>query len=577
MTSHTDIIKEKLNILDVVGAYVKLEKAGKTWKGKSPFTNEKTPSFFVSPEKGFFYCFSSGKGGDIFSFIQEIERIDFQAALKLLAEKANVDLGNISFKDKSIDNRLFKLMDDATKWYEIHLRKNKDAVDYLIERGVKKETIIKFRIGFALNSWQDIYDYLIHKKYSDTEIEKAGLIIKKDKGGYYDRFRGRIMFPLFDERGRIVGFSGRIFNGDEKSAKYINSPEGPLFDKSKVLYGYHTAKSGISKKNACILVEGQFDVLMSQQAGFENTVAISGTGLTEDHINKIKRFTDTLILAFDSDSAGIKATRRSVILAYQYGMNVKVALLEKGQDPADTIAQNPSAWSVALADAKHYIDYRILNFNRENHSFDEKNELVQRDLFEFISFIKSAVIQDGFLQKISLFLGVSVDAVRKDFAIYIPSEIKLKENADLNTSTSRQNSTLSSKFEMQYLVSYAEQNNIEIPKYVFSTYQKLYESDILNDIKELDEIQKNMHYFIFDQKYQGNNLELKIKNTFDDLVYRLQKKKIEDEKNKIDLLIKKEQLKNSNILENKTLNKLTKESSILNTKLYELESNYKAS
>ncbi len=273
--NNTDIIKDKLNILDVVGSYVKLEKAGKTWKGKSPFTHEKTPSFFVSPEKGFFYCFSSGKGGDIFTFIQEIERVEFKDALKILAEKAGVELGKVSLEKNDETIRRYAILDDATKWYEINLRKNPAIVEHLLGRGLSKETIIKFRVGFSKDSWQDCYDYLKSRKYSDADIASVGLITKKDQGGYYDRFRSRIMFPLMDSRGRVVGFSGRIHGDEDKGAKYVNSPDGPLFDKSKVLYGYHTAKTAISKADACILVEGQFDVLLAQQSGYINTVAIS--------------------------------------------------------------------------------------------------------------------------------------------------------------------------------------------------------------------------------------------------------------------------------------------------------------
>lgn len=421
-TNHTETIKDKLSILDVVGSYVTLEKAGKTWKGKSPFTNEKTPSFFVSPEKGFFYCFSSGKGGDIFTFIQEIERVDFKEALTILAEKAGVDLG--SQEGGSIDTQLYKILDDATKWYEVNLRKNKEAVSYLLERGLTKETIVKFRIGFAQDSWSDIYDYLKKKGYNDHDIELCGLTVKKDKGGYYDRFRSRIMFPIMDARGRVVGFSGRIFsdNPDEKGAKYVNSPEGPLFDKSKLLYGYHSAKSEISKQQACILVEGQFDVLMAQQAGSTHTVAVSGTGLTDDHISLIKRFANTLLLCFDSDSAGIKATKRSVLKAYEHGLKVKVVILPLGQDPADVIKSAVTKWELALSDAQDYIDYRLELFSKQHPeaSFEEKHALVTKELFAFVYLLKSSVVQDKVLKDLSLFLGVTSESVRDDFSSFTP-------------------------------------------------------------------------------------------------------------------------------------------------------------
>ena len=567
MTSQTDIIKDKLNILDVVMPYVKLEKAGKTYKGKSPFNNEKTPSFFVNPEKGFFYCFSSGKGGDIFTFIQEMEKVEFPEALKLLADKAGVELGESSLKDQSAEKRLFSLLDLATKWYEVNLRKNKDAVEYLLERGLTKDTIIKFRIGFAQDSWRDIYEYLHHKKYTDAEIEQAGLSIPKQGSGYYDRFRSRIMFPLFDGRGRVVGFSGRIFGDDENTAKYINSPEGPLFDKSAVLYGYHTAKTAMSKADACILVEGQFDVLMSQQAGYTHTVAISGTGLTDGHIKMISRFTDTVILSLDSDKAGIKATRRSVIAAYEKGLKVKVAVMDQGQDPADTIKHSAAAWGVALDDAQHYIDYRLLVFTRENHSLEEKMNLVQKDIFEFVSFIKSAVLQDSFLQKISLFLGVSVDAVRKDFANYTPHEIKLDAAPEKTLMNPREQ--LSLQQELHYLGSYVLDRDIVIPQETLDDYNDVFTDDLMSAIAVLDEVQKNMYIFVYTEQYE-NKPESFMLSMIHDMLKRAKVMQIDIELKKNNQDIQTEQLKHPNTV-TESLKDLMKKSNMLLTQKQDLE------
>jgi DNA primase len=426
--NHTDLIKDKLSILDVVGSYVSLKQAGKTWKGKSPFTNEKTPSFFVHPDKGFFYCFSSGKGGDIFTFIQEIERVDFREALTILADRAGVD---IDTKNLNADHGiLYKLLDDATKWYEVNLRKNKDAVAYLTQRGLTKETLIEFRIGFAKDSWDDVYRFLKSKKYSDKHIQQAGLTVKKEKGGYYDRFRSRIMFTLFDTQGRIVGFSGRIFsdNKDEKGAKYVNSPEGPLFDKSKMLYGYHRAKRDFSSKDSAIIVEGQFDVLMAQQSGSVNTVAVSGTGLTDDQLKMIKRFTQTLYLAFDSDAAGLKAAKRSVLKAYEHNMKVKVISLPIGQDPADIISNSKEQWEVCVADAQDYVDYHLSMFQRQypDASFEDKHALVTKELFEILYLMESSVTQEKVLQRLALFLGVSLSSIQKDFDSYTPVETVVK-------------------------------------------------------------------------------------------------------------------------------------------------------
>ena len=505
---NTDIIKDKLNILDVVSSYVKLEKAGKTYKGKSPFTNEKTPSFFVSPEKGFFYCFSSGKGGDMFTFIQDIERVEFKEALKILAEKAGIDLGTYSLLDGDQQSLRYKILDDITKWYEVHLRKNTDVVNYLTKRGLEKDTIIKFRLGFALDEWRDCYNYLKSRKYKDEDIEEVGLIIKKEGSGYYDRFRSRIMFPLFDSRARIVGFSGRIFTDEEgvQGAKYINSPEGPLFDKSKVLYGYHTAKTAMAKAGSCILVEGQLDVLMAQQAGYINTVAISGTGLTDQHVEMIKRFTDTLLLALDSDNAGIKATRRSVLSAYRHGMQVKIISMPEGMDPADTIARSTEQWDVCVSDAKDYIDYRLEHMTKQEISFEEKRTLITQDLFPFVSHMQSAMIQDRILQKLSLFLGVSVEAVRNDFAQFTPQDDDMITPLTHSSNEKEVSSMMGSRDEILYMYHYFKDKGyidefIDLEKSTH-LYQKIYQSDIEHDCNELDETLKNMQIFILEEQYK---------------------------------------------------------------------------
>lgn len=422
--NQTDLIKDKLNILDVVRSYVTLKQTGKTWKGKSPFTNEKTPSFFVVPEKGFFYCFSSGKGGDIFTFIQEIERVDFKEALKILADKAGVEL-TYNASETSEHDTLYKLLDDTTKWYEVNLRKNKEVVSYLLERGVTKETMVRFRLGFALDSWDDLHTYLSTKGYTDTQIERAGLSLPRKKGsGYYNRFRSRIMFPIMDTRGRVVGFSGRIFGEVEEQAKYINSPEGPLFDKSRVLYGYHLAKTAMAKEQKCIIVEGQVDVVMAHQAGFEHAVAVSGTGLTDEHINMIQRFATTALLSFDSDKAGVKATRRSVLKAYEHGLSVKIIPLPFGKDPADMIKENVSRWEVCVADAKDYFSYRLDIFDEQHPDadFQERHQLITEELFPFIYLMQSSVLKDKTLQRLAQFIGVSIEALRSDFESYQPDE-----------------------------------------------------------------------------------------------------------------------------------------------------------
>ncbi len=544
MNSQTEIIKDKLSILDIVSDYVKLEKVGRSYKGKSPFNNEKTPSFFVHPDKGFFYDFSAGFGGDVFTFIEKIERVEFSEALKILAEKAGVSLeySEQSLKEESERARLFELMDVATKWYEVNLRKNKDVIEYLFNRGMTKETIIKFRLGFAKDSWGDIYDYLKSKKYTNIEIERAGLAVPKNGFDYYDRFRSRIMFPLFDERGRVIGFSGRIFGDKEGVAKYINSPEGPLFDKSKVLYGYHIAKSAISKEDYCILVEGQFDVLLSQQSGYENTVAISGTGLTDEHIEMIRRFTDIIYLALDSDKAGVKATRRSVIIAYKHNMRVKIITLQDGEDPADTINRSKEAWDIAVMEPFDYIDYRIRIIEKEDPDFEKKQTFIHKDLFQFVSFTRSATTREHMLQKIAIFLGTSVDAVKNDFEHYIPEEV-LEKQKQKKVFLKQEDKDI--KKELLLLIHYIENNFEErfkeLKNQIEKEYQNIFDESLGNGILSVSKEELAMGIFVIDEQTPDKSFKYFYKN-IKALLKTLEISGLEKESQKIQEEIQKMQI-----------------------------------
>ncbi|MCD5389763.1 MAG: toprim domain-containing protein, partial [Candidatus Pacebacteria bacterium] len=441
-------------------------------------------------------------------------------------------------------DRLFKLLDLATKWYEVQLRKTPEIVEYLLKRGLTKETMISFRLGFVPDGWRAIYDYLKSKKFTDREIERAGLAVSKSGSGYYDRFRSRIMFPLFDGRSRVVGFSGRIWGENDKAAKYINSPEGPLFDKSKVLYGYHTAKSAMSKSDYCILVEGQLDVLLSQQSGYENTVAISGTGLTDQHVEMIKRFTDTVYLALDSDKAGIKATRRSVIVSYKHNMRVKVISLREGEDPADTISRSAEAWDVALMEPQDYIDFRMKLSEQDNPDFETKQTLVHNDLFQFISFTKSATTRDHMLQKIAVFLGTPITAVRNDFESYNPEEtldiisehpIEIKQES------------IDMKKEFLLMVHYLDDSFSEryesIKTDIEQKYKAIFNTDIFSDVNNISTEERSMSIFVFEEKMADKKFEFfekKIKESLKTM--ELDQLKIES--GKIQAQIRKEQIMN---------------------------------
>jgi len=412
MSSSVEQIKSRLNIVDVIQGYVKLERAGVNFKARCPFHNEKTPSFFVSPIRQTWHCFGCNRGGDMFSFVMEIEGVEFIEALKILADRAGVSLEPFDKKYKDERSRILKLMEEAKNFYIEGLKKNLEAKNYLLERGLKEETIKDFGIGFAPPEWRGLLNYLRNKNYSDKEIEKAGMLVRSDKG-IYDRFRGRIMFPIFDGSGRVVGFSGRIFGGgkkEEETAKYINTPQTIIYDKSKILYGFDRAKDEIRRTNKCILVEGQMDLIMSHQAGVKNAVAVSGTALTDYHLNIIKRLSDNIIMAFDKDEAGLAAAKRAIDMALLNDLEVKIAVIPFGKDPADTIKNNPDVWITAVNNSKNIFDF-YLDLLEKIESPQKKIKEIQETILPRLAVLTSEIKRAYWIKEIADRLKIKEEAV----------------------------------------------------------------------------------------------------------------------------------------------------------------------
>ena len=390
---------------------MKLGRAGSSIKALCPFHSEKTPSFIVSPIRGTFHCFGCGKGGDIFTFIQEIEGLPFSGALKVLAERAGVELTSYDKKEHSEKELLYSVLDTATRFFEDRLTENPKVVEYLLSRKINKDTIAMFQIGYAPDEWRALYDFLKKRGFSDVAIEKAGLTIANPKG-YYDRFRGRIMFPIFDYSGRIIAFSGRIFGTEElNGGKYVNSPATMLYDKSHALYGYDKAKAEMKKTNTCILVEGQVDLILSHQAGFSNTVAVSGTALSTNHLQAIRRFADTVIFAFDGDQAGIGALERGMMHTLEFGMDSKVVALPDGSDPADVIGRDALLWKTLVEEAKHVVDFYLTLFQREHKEERSLRMSIERRVIPYLARIKSSIDRAQFVAKIARLLGVGEEHV----------------------------------------------------------------------------------------------------------------------------------------------------------------------
>lgn len=440
MSTSVEQIKERLSVDEVVGKYIKLERAGANLKARCPFHNEKTPSFFVSPARGSFYCFGCGAKGDIFSFVEQFEGIDFKGALRVLANMAGVVLKEENPKERSERDSLFALMNDAALFYERNLPASSEAKEYLRVRGLTEATIKEWRIGFALPDWRTLYEHLRRKGVSEDLMRKAGLIKEPSRAGDspYDTFRGRIMFPLFDPSGRVVAFSGRILPrlDDGKTAKYLNSPDTALWSKTRTLYGYDRAKLAIRMKDYSILVEGQMDLLMAHQAGYKNTVATSGTALTPEHLANLRRLSGNLLMAFDADKAGLSATERGYRLALRQGFAVKVAKLPEGSDPADLILTDAEGWKAALKGSKFIVDAYIERLESEKLGAREAAKRFKEKILPLLASIQSPAEQSRLISahKLSILTGIREDALWEELKKFpaeesFPETVGLKKDA----------------------------------------------------------------------------------------------------------------------------------------------------
>lgn len=421
-SSVKDAIKEALSITDFIGSYIEVFPSGKSYKARCPFHNEKTPSFYISPDKGRYKCFGCGKSGDIFTFYEDIEHVTFVEALKALADKAGISLATNNSPEVTHKMHVQNVLEQTTLIYEKSLVTQASVRSYLSQRGVNDETIKKFRIGFAPDNWNTVTGTL-KQKNSESVLLDSGIAILGKKGTY-DRFRSRLMFPICDTQGKVVGFTGRLLQFPNKqllteqptSGKYVNTPESLLYHKSDVLYGFHHAKHAIATKKRAVVVEGQFDVVLAHQAGTNETVALSGTALTHNHGQLLARFTDIVILALDGDAAGIKALARSVAALYECGLTVLVAQLPYKKDPADIINESIEVWNNALDNASDYVDVRLSLIQEELVDIKEKEKSIRIDVYPLLASMLNPIDYDRALQKVSRILSVSVETIRADIA-----------------------------------------------------------------------------------------------------------------------------------------------------------------
>ena len=355
-------IKSKLSVVDVVGETVALKRAGASYKGLCPFHTEKTPSFIVSPDRETWHCFGCGEGGDIFTFLMRRDGLDFREALTRLAEKAGVELSERTAREDRHRRRLREALEAGIAWYRevlLQARQAEAARHYLSERGLTDETLDRFAIGYAPNTWDALSRRLIGRGFTNRELTEAGLATPSQRGGVIDKFRGRVIIPIRDASGRAVGLGGRILPGSD-GPKYLNSPAGPLFDKSRTLFGIDLAKTAIRREKRCVIVEGYTDVMAAHQAGFANVVASLGTALTHGQIELATRYADEIALAYDVDLAGEAATQRGLLEELgpdQSVTKVRVVRIPAGKDPDELIRTDPDAWRQAVVDAKPVIEY----------------------------------------------------------------------------------------------------------------------------------------------------------------------------------------------------------------------------
>jgi len=402
-------IKNRLDIVEVIGSYIKLQKAGVNYRAICPFHSEKRPSFFVSPSRQMWHCFGScSEGGDVFKFIMKIEGVEFPEALKILAQRAGVELKRISPKIRTERQRLYEISDLAANFFskQLESKTGKEAKKYLLDRGISEDSIKKWRLGYAPDVWQALSDFLVSRGYKREEAIKAGLAIKKEEEKSntqsYDRFRKRIMFPIFDLSSQVVGFTGRIFGDSKEVAKYVNTPNTPLYDKSRILYGLNKAKMAIRDKDNCILVEGQTDVILSHQVGIENVVATSGTALTPFQLAILKRYSENLITAFDMDIAGDSATKKGIDLAQAQGFNIKVVVMPEGKDPADIASENPEQWKELVNKTKSIMDFYFeTTFSKFDSKIAEGKKAISKILLPKIKKIPNKIEQAHWIQQLS--------------------------------------------------------------------------------------------------------------------------------------------------------------------------------
>jgi DNA primase len=532
-----DKVYEAARVEEVIGDFVQLKRAGSNYKGLSPFSDERSPSFMVSPVKQIWKDFSSGKGGNAIAFIMEHEHFTYPEAIRYLAKKYNIEIEEteLSNEEKEVANEkesLYLVSEFASKYFQDVLLNTEEgkaiAYTYFKERGFTNDTIKKFQLGYSPNTWDALTKEALGKGYKLEFLEKTGLtIVGEDK--QFDRFKGRVMFPIQSMSGRVLGFGGRILTNDKKAAKYLNSPESDLYHKSKVLYGIYHAKQAIAKNDRCYLVEGYTDVIQMHQAGIENVVASSGTALTPDQIRLINRLTKNITVLFDGDAAGLRASIRGIDLILEEGMNVKVCAFPDGEDPDSFAKKTP------LQDLTQYLEDNAMDFIQFKASLlmkDAKNDPIKkadliRDMVASISKIPDRIKREVYIQEVSRIMDISEEVLFNTLAQLVKKDIselgkKNKEEQKAFEVVKNEMPVAAPSIDIQFEL---EHKIIEI-LLIYGNVEDEFEDVILkaNEKGELQEVREMNRYKVFQRIFlslQEDEIELAnplFKSIYNDLI-----------------------------------------------------------
>ena len=506
MSDVTEQIKDRLNVVEVLGEYLKLEKAGTNYKALCPFHNEKTPSFMVNPEQNFWYCFGCQKGGDIFTFVQEMEGLEFRDTLERLADKAGVEIPKFrayNKEEKSQKQKNYEILETATRFYQVQLEKNtngKKIIEYLRQRNISGEQIKNFRIGYAPGGWDNLFKFLMKRGYFLKDIAQTGLLVFKEGQSsdniesYYDRFRDRIIFPVIDVIGRVVGYSARVVpGGDEKNAKYINTPQGLVYDKSQILYGIYQARTEIKKQDYVIITEGNMDVVASFTSGLRNVIAVSGTSLTKEHIKVLKRYTNNFKFCFDMDEAGQRATKKSIQTCLEEGIDLEIIILPVAyKDINELTIKEPDNWQKVVTNSipvmKYFFD---LVFEQYDVNDAKGKKMIAHELLNIIKDIDDPIEQSYWLNKLSD--RISVD---EDILTQVLEGVKLKKRKEVVNDQGNSEGS----------------NNIPKMKDRLSILQErllglfsLFSNQLSGEVKNIDESLFDEEYLVFWRKISVND------------------------------------------------------------------------